>query len=134
MLYAVSIAVYFAVVFAMAMTWNMALFRGRYEALAGAFLREPPLLPAGMAAIAVQAVAMAVAFHVVYPRGELDLFRALAIAAVVNGGTIVYGAFVIPGKFAIGDVAGWASIELAYGVVTTVLIGLAMTATWWGLG
>lgn len=134
MIYPVSIVAYFVVVLAMALLWNLALFRKQYETLTGAFLRDPPLFASGMAAIVIQAVAMAVAFQLVYPGGSLDVPRGLAIATVVNVGSVTYGALVVPGKFAIARPGSWIALELAYGAIVTALISIAMTLTWWQLG
>ena len=134
MLAVVGFLVYFAVVLAMAVAWNIGLFRHRYTILAGAFLREPPLFASGMTAIAIQAIAMVIAFGLLYPAGQLDPIQGLKIAFLVNVGSVTYGALVVPGKFAITDVGGWVLIELAYGLLVTILVGAALTAVWSLLG
>lgn len=130
MLYTASIIAYFLVVFAAAIVWNIGLFRNKYEELAGDFLREPPLFISGISAILIQGVAMTAGFALLYPTGQLDFGRGLMIALLVNIGSIVYGAFVVPGKFTISKVSTWVTLELAYGVIVTGLIGATMTLVW----
>lgn len=126
----VSIVAYFVTVFLWAITWSIVLFRERYEALAGDFLREPPLYASGIASILLQALAVTVAFAFVYPKGQFRLLLALGITAAVNTGAVTYGSFVIPGKFNIPDVASWISLELSYGVIATCLITTSLAAVW----
>ena len=128
--YVIAFVVYCAVVFLMAFVWNIALFRDSYSSLAGEFLREPPLFASGLAAIAIQAIAMVTAFGLLYPTSQMDPLQGMKIAFIVNIGTVTYGALVIPGKFDIASVGSWISLETAYGLVVTVLVGLALAAVW----
>ncbi|MEZ5826599.1 MAG: hypothetical protein R3C97_18280 [Geminicoccaceae bacterium] len=128
--YFFSVLAFFSVVFFWAFVWNILLFRGRYEELAGSMLREPPFFASGMTAIFFQAVAMTAAFALFYPAGRFQPGRAILIAAIVNAGSVTYGAFVVPGKFNILDVVGWIPLELAHGVIATCSIGIVLALVW----
>ncbi len=128
--YLISVVAYSATVFAWALVWNLLLFHDRYQALAGEFLRQPPLFISGITAILVEAAVVSVAFALFYPKGQLRPLQALLIAALVKAGSVTFGAFVIPGKFNIGNVAEWIVLELSYGVIATCLIALSMGLVW----
>lgn len=109
--------------FAFAFVWNLGIFKQQYAALTGATAREKPIIPLGLVAIIVQAVALSVMF-LLFSTGTNPIGEGILFGFLLGSFSTVYGAFVVPAKFNIEPVWKYATLELAYGVLHYGIAGI----------
>ena len=107
------------------MLWNMVIFKKQYAELTGATAREKPIIPLGLLAIIVQALALSILFSLFYT-GINPISQGLMLGLLVGSYSIVYGAFVVPAKFNISPVSKYAILELVYGVLHFGIAGIIL--------
>lgn len=111
--------------FVFALVWNLGLFKKQYAEMAGTTAREKPIIPLGLVAIIVQALALSVLFSSFY-QGTNPIGEGLMLGLLIGSYSIVYGAFVVPAKFKIVPVWKYAMFEVAYGVLHFGIAGVIL--------
>jgi hypothetical protein len=109
--------------FAFAMVWNMVIFKKLYAKLTAGISRENPIIPLGLLAIVVQAIALATLFSL-FSTGSNPIAEGLKLGLLIGSYSIIYGAFVVPAKFKIKPVSHYAILELVYGVLHFSIAGI----------
>ena len=112
----IAVIAYIVFNFAFAMVWNMVIFKKLYAKLTTGISRENPIIPLGLFAILVQAVALATLFSL-FSKGTNPITEGLMLGLLIGSYSIVYGAFVVPAKFKIKPVSQYAILELVYGII-----------------
>jgi hypothetical protein len=121
----IAIGAYIVFNFAFAMIWNMVIFKKLYDKLTEGISREKPIIPLGLLAIIVQAVALAILFSLFFT-GMNPISEGLMFGLLIGSYSIVYGAFVVPAKFTIKPIGQYAILELVYGVLHFGIAGIIM--------
>ncbi len=114
---------YIVLTFALAMIWNMVMFRDTYVALAATSLRAEPIIPLGLLSVVTEAVAMSLLFHFYYRRA-MSLRSAVIFALSVGVFSMTYASFTVPAKFVISPVWQYVSLELVFGLLHYSLVGV----------
>lgn len=114
---------YVILTFAIAMIWNMVMFRDTYLALAATSLRAAPIIPLGLISVLTEAVAMSLLFHF-YCRRAMSLKTAVTFALSVGVFSMTYASFTVPAKFVISPIWQYVSLELAFGWLHYSLVGV----------
>lgn len=114
---------YVILTFAIAMIWNMVLFRDTYVALAATSLRAEPIIPLGLLSVLTEAVAMSLLFHF-YCRRSMSLKTAITFALLVGVFSMTYASFTVPAKFVIDPIWQYVSLELIFGLLHYSLVGI----------
>lgn len=121
----VGVGAYIMFNFAFAMIWNMVVFKKMYDRLTEGIAREKPIIPLGLLAIIVQAIALAILFSLFF-NGENPISEGLMFGLLIGSYSIVYGAFVVPAKFTIKPISQYAILELVYGILHFGIAGIIM--------
>jgi len=100
---------YVILTFAIAMVWNMVMFRDTYLALAATSLRAEPVIP--------------LLFHF-YCRYTMSLKTAVTFALSVGVFSMTYASFTVPAKFVISPIWQYVSLELFFGLLHYSLVGV----------
>lgn len=119
----IAVFVYIIFNFAFAMVWNMVIFKKLYAKLTTGISRENPIIPLGLLAIFVQAIALAILFSL-FATGKNPIAEGLMLGLLIGSYSIVYGAFVVPAKFKIKPVSQYAILELVYGILHFGIAGI----------
>lgn len=109
--------------FVFAMVWNLGIFKNQYKILTGSTAREKPVIPLGLLAIIVQAIALSIVFSMFYT-GANPINEGLLLGLLIGSYSIVYGAFVVPAKFNISPVWKYTVLELVYGMLHFGIAGI----------
>jgi hypothetical protein len=123
LLFIMAVVAYIIFNFAFAMIWNMVIFKKLYARLTSGISRENPIIPLGLLAIVVQAIALATLFSL-FSTGSNPLTKGLMLGLLIGSYSIVYGAFVVPAKFKIKPVSQYAILELVYGILHFSVAGI----------
>ena len=111
--------------FVFALLWNLGLFKKQYAEMTGTTARENPIIPLGLAAIVVQAIALSVLFSLYY-KGENPVSEGFILGLLFGSYSTVYGAFVVPAKFNIVPIWKYATLELVYGILHFGIAGIML--------
>ncbi len=114
---------YVILTFAIAMVWNMVIFRDTYLALAATSLRAEPVILLGLLSVATEAVAMSLLFHF-YCRSTMSLKTSVTFALFVGVFSMTYASFTVPAKFVIGPIWQYVCLELVFGLLHYSLVGI----------
>jgi len=123
---AIAGVVYVVVNFAIAAVWNIVLFKAKYDTLTAGFQREAPIFALGIVAMLINLAVTLWLFKSLYPVGEMNLPRALWLTAIVMLPNISYAALVMPAKYNVTDVTSFVALELAFGAILIVALGVAL--------
>lgn len=111
--------------FVFALVWNLGLFKKQYAEMTGSTAREKPIIPLGLVAIIVQALALSVLFSLFY-KGVNLVGEGLMLGLLLGSYSTVYGAFVVPAKFNITPIWKYATLELLYGILHFGIAGIML--------
>ena len=111
--------------FVFALVWNLGLFKKQYAEMTGSTGREKPIIPLGLVAIIVQALALSTVFALFY-QGTNPIGEGLMLGLLVGSYSAVYGAFVVPAKFKIEPIWKYATLELVYGILHFGIAGIML--------
>jgi len=123
----IAVFVYIIFNFAFAMVWNMVIFKKLYAKLTAGISRENPIIPLGLLAIVVQAIALSILFSLFFT-GTNPIAEGLMLGLLIGSYSIVYGAFVVPAKFKIRYFSQYAILELIYGVLHFSTAGIIIAS------
>ncbi len=115
---------YVVLTFAIAMIWNMVLFRDIYISLAANSLRSQPIIMLGLLSVITEAVTLSLLFHF-YFRQSASLKGAVALAVSVGIFSMTYASFTVPAKFIIDPIWQYVSLEIIFGLIHYGLVGAA---------
>ena len=111
--------------FVYALVWNLGLSKKRYAEVTGTTARENPIIPLGLVAIIVHALALSALFSLFY-KGTNPIGEGLMLGLLIVSYSIVYAAFVVPAKFNIAPIWKYATLELIYGVLHFGIAGIML--------
>ncbi len=117
----IAIVAYVIFNFAFTAPWNLFVFKKQYEEMTGTIQRANPIMPLGILAMVIEAIAMTVIFSFFYTEG---IWLAIQLSLLVGLFSFLYGALVVPAKFKIEPVGKYVTLEIAHGLVQFVGIGL----------
>jgi hypothetical protein len=115
---------YIILTLAIALFWNMVLFRDAYVALASNSLRPEPIIHLGLISVITEAVTLSLLFHFIFHRMP-SLRNAVLLALSVGVFSMTYASFTVPAKFIISPIWQYISLELAFGLLHYGLAGIA---------
>ncbi len=115
---------YVILTFAIAMIWNMIVFRDAYVALAASSLRSETIVPLGLVSVVAEAVALSLLFHF-YHRRTASLKSTVILALSVGVFSMTYASFTVPAKFVISPIWQYVTLELIFGLLHYGLVGIA---------
>lgn len=115
---------YIVLTFAIAMIWNMVLFRDTYISLGASSLRSQPIIMLGLLSVITEAITLSLLFHF-YFRQSTSLKGAITLAMSVGVFSMTYASFTVPAKFIIDPIWQYVSLELIFGLFHYGLVGTA---------
>ena len=125
MLYLYSFLAYVFITFICAAGWHLVAFKKIYDRL-GAFTREEPIIPLGVASIVLQGLVVAYAFPLFLRDGNAIVqgvvFGLLSVGIFMGSSAVLAEA----GKNEVGPLSTWIPLETAYYLVQGIAVGLAL--------
>jgi hypothetical protein len=115
---------YIVLTFAIAMIWNMVLFRDIYISLAANSLRSQPIIMLGLLSVMTEAITLSLLFHFYFHHSK-SLKGAITLAVSVGIFSVTYASFTVPAKFIIDPIWQYVSLELIFGLFHYGLVGTA---------
>jgi len=105
------------------MVWNLFAFKGIYLELAQYAYRPTPIMPLGVIAMLLEALALSWLFSLFY-RNEYSLRQGVLLSLLTGVFSMTYAALVVPAKFIITPVWQYVSLELLFAVIHYSVVGL----------
>lgn len=122
--YAITAAAALVVMFAVAASWHLVVFKGLYERLA-IYTRAEPIVPLGLLSMALQALIFAYLFPI-FAEGRSPVGAGLAFGLLMGVLMGSIGALAEAGKQNVTSLATFLTLESAFYVVQYAVIGLVI--------
>lgn len=116
-------AAYIVIVFPLALGWHLGLFKQKYESFG--YFAGKPNIPAGLAAIVIQGVALALIFPL-FHTGSAGLMRALQFAGLMGLFFWTSHVLALVAKQDVPNASGFIAMETGYLVLQFGLFALAL--------
>ena len=130
MVYVVSYAALYVFSVLLGVLWNLVLFKDRYEAAVGDVLRDAPIFPIGLTAVAMNCATILTVFAWLYPGGFRPVL-AVGLVALLWTPNLV-GSFAGAAKLRIAHPATYLGLEIGFSALNVVVLGtvLALVFAW----
>ena len=133
MVYVVAYAAMYVGSLALGLLWNLVWFKAHYQAAVGDILREPPLFPIGLTAIALNCAAIITVFSWLYPAGQNRLVWAVVLVALLWAPNLV-NSFAAAAKLKIAEPWQYIGLEIGFFALNSVVLGLVLGVVFARLG
>ncbi len=113
------------IVFSLAfgLIWNEVVFKKQFRAMTLSISREKPIIPLGLLAISIQAIAISILFSL-FAKGVNPITEGLLFGLLLGSYSIVDDSLVTPARFLVSPVWTFVILQLSYGIIKFGLAGI----------
>ncbi len=103
--------------------WNLVLFKSQYAHAVGEVLREAPIFPVGLTAVALNCAVILTVFSMLYPKGSFSPALGIGLFCLLWAPNLV-GSFATAAKMKVAHVLPYMVFETGFALTNAVVLGL----------
>lgn len=126
MVYIVAFAAMYATSLILGVIWNLVLFKAQYRAAVGQTLRDAPIFPIGLTAIALNCAAIITVFSWLYPAGTFAPLWGIVLLGLLWAPNLV-NSLAAAAKLKVASPAPYIGLEAGFSALSAVILGLILS-------